>query len=92
MSVIVFWSLETLENTVRLRGFLSPLLRRITLLEPNKVKSITISRHGQVIARLVPPKPRDVLAPDLLAARRNHLQTPTDIPNLGLLLRQKERY
>ncbi len=55
-------------------------------------EEITISRNGQVVARLVPPKPCAVLDPDLLAARRNRLQTPRDIPNLVLLLRQEERY
>lgn len=55
-------------------------------------EEIVITRKGQVVARLVPPTPRAVLDPDLLAARRNRLQTPKDMPNLVLLARQEERY
>jgi prevent-host-death family protein len=55
-------------------------------------EEIVMTRKGQVVARLVPPKPCAVLDPDLLAARRNRLHTPKDIPNLVLLARQEERY
>ena len=55
-------------------------------------EEIVITRKGQVVARLVPPKPYTVLDPDLLAARRNRLHTPKDMPNLVLLARQEERY
>ena len=55
-------------------------------------EEIAITRNGQVVARLVPPKPRAVLDPDLLAARRNRLHTPTDMPNLVLVARREERY
>lgn len=55
-------------------------------------EEIVITRNGRVVARLVPPKPRAVLDPDLLATRRNRLHTPEDIPNLVLLARQEERY
>ena len=55
-------------------------------------EEIAITRNGQVVARLVPPKPRVVLDPDLLAARRNRLHTPKDMPNLVLIARQEERY
>ena len=55
-------------------------------------EEIAITRNGQVVARLVPPKPRAVLDPDLLAARRNRLHTPKDMPNLVLIARQEERY
>jgi prevent-host-death family protein len=55
-------------------------------------EEIAITRNGQVVARLVPPKPRAVLDPDLLAVRRNRLHTPKDMPNLVLIARQEERY
>ena len=55
-------------------------------------EEIVITRKGQAVARLVPPKPHAILDPDDLAARRNHRQTPKDIPNLVLLARQEERY
>jgi prevent-host-death family protein len=55
-------------------------------------KEIAITRNGQVVARLVPLKPCAVLDPDLLAARRNRLHTPTDMPNLVLVARREERY
>ena len=55
-------------------------------------EEIVITRNGHVVARLVPPKPRAILDPDLLAARRNRLHTPKDMPNLVLLARQEERY
>lgn len=55
-------------------------------------EEIVITRNGQVVARLVPPKQRAGLDPDDLAARRNHRHTPKNIPNLVLLARQEERY
>jgi prevent-host-death family protein len=55
-------------------------------------EEIVITRNGQVVARLLPPEPCAVLDPDRLAARRNQLQTPQDIPNLVLLARQEARY
>ena len=55
-------------------------------------EEIVITHNRRVVARLVPPKPRAVLDPDLLAARRNRLHTPKEMPNLVLLARQKERY
>ena len=55
-------------------------------------EEIVITRNGQAVARLVPPQSRIPLDPDLLAARRNRLHTPKDMPNLVLLARQEERY
>jgi prevent-host-death family protein len=55
-------------------------------------EEIIITRNGQIVARLVPPKLRAVLDPDLLTARRNRLHTPKDMPNLVLVARQEARY
>lgn len=55
-------------------------------------EEIVITRNGQAVARLVPPQSRATLDPDLLAARRNRLHTPRDMPNLVLLARREERY
>ena len=55
-------------------------------------EEIVITRNGQVVARLLPPKPHAALDPELLAKRRERLHTPEDIPNLVLLARQEECY
>jgi prevent-host-death family protein len=55
-------------------------------------EEIVITRNGRVVARLLPPEPCAVLDPDRIAARRDQLHTPQDIPNLVLLARQEARY
>ena len=45
-------------------------------------EEIAITRSGKVVARLVPPEPFEGLDPDLMAERRNRLDSPEDMPNL----------
>jgi prevent-host-death family protein len=55
-------------------------------------EEVILIRNGKAVAKLVPTEARPTIDPDELAAFRDSLDTPGDLPNAVLLARQETRY
>ena len=55
-------------------------------------EEVVITRNGEPVARIVAPAQRSVLEPDELAAFRESLGIPANLPNAVLMGREEERY